>query len=110
MSPVRAAILPGPGRPIAIREFPGPDLEPGAAILRTLCSEVCGTDVHLRHGRLEGVPYPIIPGHVAVGSIEALRGPILDLEGRPFREGDVVAFLSRTGCPPRPTSAAAVAP
>jgi L-iditol 2-dehydrogenase len=30
-------------------------------------SEVCGTDVHLWHGRSRGVPYPIIPGHVSAG-------------------------------------------
>ena len=55
--------MPGPRRPIEIREFDRPDLQPGSALLRTTRSEVCGTDVHLWHGRLSGVPYPIIPGH-----------------------------------------------
>jgi L-iditol 2-dehydrogenase len=68
-------------------------LEPGAALLQTLYSEVCGTDVHLWHGRLAGVPYPLIPGHVSVGAVQALRTPLLDIEGRPVREGDVVTFL-----------------
>jgi L-iditol 2-dehydrogenase len=49
--------------------------------------------VHLHYGRLSGVPYPLIPGHVSVGTIAALRGPVADVEGRPFREGDVVTFL-----------------
>lgn len=70
-----------------------PVLEPGAAMLRTVYSEVCGTDVHLHHGRLSGVPYPLVPGHVSVGRIEAMRGPITDVEGRAFREGDLVTFL-----------------
>ena len=68
-------------------------LVPGAALLRTRFSEVCGTDVHLHHGRLAGVPYPIIPGHVSIGEIMAMNGPILDIEGAPFREGDLVTFL-----------------
>jgi L-iditol 2-dehydrogenase len=89
----RAAVMPAPGAPIALDEFPGPDLTAGGALLRTLYSEVCGTDVHLWHGRLDGVPYPIIPGHVSVGVVEALPGPLHDVEGRPVREGDIVTFL-----------------
>jgi threonine dehydrogenase-like Zn-dependent dehydrogenase len=90
---IRAAVMVAPHAPIALREVPAPALEPGAALLRTLYSEVCGTDVHLHHGRLSGVPYPIIPGHVSVGHIEAMRGPIADINGQPFREGDLVTFL-----------------
>jgi L-iditol 2-dehydrogenase len=39
------------------------------------------------------VPYPIIPGHVSVGVIEEMAGPIQDVEGRPFQIGDRVTFL-----------------
>ncbi|HXU10833.1 MAG TPA: alcohol dehydrogenase catalytic domain-containing protein, partial [Candidatus Binatia bacterium] len=93
MSRVRIAVMPGPGRPVELREADEPDLEPGSALLRVELSEVCGTDVALRDGRLEGVPYPIIPGHVSVGLLEKIRGTIADVEGRPFREGDRVTFL-----------------
>ena len=88
-----AAVIPAPNEPIRLESFPAPKLEPGAAILETLFSEVCGTDVHLHHGRLSGVPYPLIPGHVSVGRIAEMRGPITDVEGTPFSEGDVVTFL-----------------
>ena len=44
-----AAVMTGPGQPLILRDIPSPDLEPGAALLRTLYSEVCGTDVHLHH-------------------------------------------------------------
>jgi L-iditol 2-dehydrogenase len=54
---------------------------------------VCGTDVHLHHGRLAGVPYPIIPGHVSVGTVAKARGEIRTVEGDPIKEGDVVTFL-----------------
>jgi L-iditol 2-dehydrogenase len=53
---------------------------------------VCGTDVHLWHGRLAGVPYPIIPGHVSVGRAEKIRGEVTGIDGRRFREGDSVVF------------------
>ena len=88
-----AAAIASPHAPVEIVELAAPVLEPGAAMLRTVYSEVCGTDVHLQHGRLSGVPYPLVPGHVSVGRIEAMRGPIVDVEGRAFREGDLVTFL-----------------
>ncbi len=91
--PVTAAIIPSPNEPVRLEQFPVPSLEPGAALLHVLYSEVCGTDVHLHHGRLTGVPYPLIPGHVSVGAIAELRGTTTDVEGQPLREGDVVTFL-----------------
>jgi threonine dehydrogenase-like Zn-dependent dehydrogenase len=90
---ILAAVMPAPRRPIEIREFERPDLPPGAALLRTARSEVCGTDVHLWHGRLSGVPYPIIPGHVSAGTLDAVRGPLRGLDGSELREGDRVVFF-----------------
>ena len=97
MSRVRAAVMAAPRSKITVREIESPEPGPGEAVLATLFSEVCGTDVHLRHGRLAGVPYPIIPGHVAIGRLAAMHGPLHDLEGRPFAEGDVVAFVDVFG-------------
>ena len=93
MSEILAAVMTAPHAPIALRSFPRPDLPPGAALLRTERSEVCGTDVHLWHGRLAGVPYPIIPGHVSAGVIDEARGPIAGIDGAPIREGDRVVFF-----------------
>ena len=92
-SSVLAATIPAPNEPVRVAELARPSLEQGAALLHVLFSEVCGTDVHLHHGRLAGVPYPLIPGHVSVGVIAERRGPLADVEGRPFREGDLVTFL-----------------
>ncbi|MEE9295288.1 MAG: zinc-binding dehydrogenase [Phycisphaerae bacterium] len=93
MPTVLAAVMPRPGARVELRELPQPQLEPGSALLEVELSEVCGTDVHLRDGRLAGVPYPIIPGHVAVGRLAKVRGTLLDVNGRPLAEGDRVTFL-----------------
>ena len=90
---VRAAVITVPGKPIEIREFPEPALEPGAVLLKTLAAEVCGTDVHLFHGRLSGVPYPLIPGHVSVGEVIATGGDVRDIEGKEIAAGQAVTFL-----------------
>src|SRR5436190_16249830 len=88
-----------PRRPIEVREFPRPDLPVGTVLVRTACSEVCGTDVHLWHGRLAGVPYPIIPGHVSAGVAAKVRGDMLTVDGARVREGDRLVFFDvhRTG-------------
>lgn len=90
---VRAAVVPQPHARVEVREYPDPQLEADSALLRVELSEVCGTDVHLREGRLTGVPYPLIPGHVTVGSLEQIRGTVRDVDGVALREGDRVTFL-----------------
>jgi L-iditol 2-dehydrogenase len=85
--------MPAPRRPIELREVPEPDLAPGGLLLETEFSEVCGTDVHLWHGRLSGVPYPIIPGHVSVGLASKVRGPVRLVDGRQAKEGDRLVFF-----------------
>ena len=92
---VQAAVMRAPHQPITIEEFPMPDLPVGGILLKTIMSEVCGTDIHIHHGRLTSVPYPIIPGHVSCGVIAGIRSqqPIYDIHHREFKEGDIVAFL-----------------
>jgi len=91
--PILAAVMPAPHVPVEVREFPDPELAPGSVLLRTLFSEVCGTDVHIWHGRLAGVPYPIIPGHVSVGTASRVRGDVRTVDGGRVREGDTLAFF-----------------
>jgi L-iditol 2-dehydrogenase len=90
---ILAAVMPAPHAPIEVREFTAPPLPEGGALLRTTCSEVCGTDVHLWHGRLAGVPYPIIPGHVSAGVLDRIRGTLTGVDGTVLREGDRVVFF-----------------
>jgi L-iditol 2-dehydrogenase len=49
--------------------------------------------VYLQEGRLQGVPYPLVPGHVSVGQLAKIRGHLFDVEGREFREGERITFL-----------------
>jgi threonine dehydrogenase-like Zn-dependent dehydrogenase len=88
-----AAVMPGPDQPIELRDYASPKMEPGAVLLETLFSEVCGTDVHLQRGRLAGVPYPIIPGHVSVGRVIQVQGDVRDVLHTSVCEGDLVTFL-----------------
>ena len=93
-----AAIIPAAKADVEVREMPAAPMEPGSVLLHTLFSEVCGTDVHLQQGRLEGVPYPLLPGHVSVGRVKQVadndgKSPVRDVDGNPVNIGDVVTFL-----------------
>lgn len=90
--PIVAAI-PQPNARVELREVPEPRLEMNSALLQVELSEVCGTDVYLQQGRLEGVPYPLVPGHVSVGRLQKIRGELFDVNGNRFTEGDRVTFL-----------------
>jgi D-arabinose 1-dehydrogenase-like Zn-dependent alcohol dehydrogenase len=96
---VKAVVLTAPNRPIEVRDFPKPqNIEPGAALLKVEMAGICGTDIHLWHGRLK-IPYPVIPGHEIVGTLEKIgEGLDKDLLGKPLQEGDRVYFASGIDC------------
>jgi threonine dehydrogenase-like Zn-dependent dehydrogenase len=94
---VEAVVMTGPGQPLERRKFAAPRARPGGAILEMVATEVCGTDVHLHHGRLSGVPYPIIPGHVNCGRVLETGGPLQDVEGRAIAPGALVTFFDVFG-------------
>ncbi len=89
---IKAAVMTAPREPLELWELDDPVIERGGVLLETLASEVCGTDVHLHHGRLAGVPYPIIPGHVSVGRVIEANAVERDTLGQPLAPGDVVTF------------------
>ncbi len=94
---VEAVFMTGPGLALELRRVPAPRPREGGAVLETVASEVCGTDVHLHHGKLSGVPYPIIPGHVSVGRVLETNGPLSDVEGRAIAPGTLVTFYDVYG-------------
>ncbi|MCH7716916.1 MAG: zinc-binding dehydrogenase [Gemmatimonadetes bacterium] len=89
---IRAAVMTEPDAPIEMWDLDDPILEPGSVLLETVASEVCGTDVHIHRGRLAGVPYPIVPGHVSVGRVIETAGVDRDALGAPLALGDAVTF------------------
>ncbi|MBE0594351.1 MAG: zinc-binding dehydrogenase [Gemmatimonadales bacterium] len=89
---IRAVVMTAPRAPLALWQLNVPTIEHGGMLLETVASEVCGTDVHLYHGRLNGVPYPIVPGHVSVGRVGETNGVQRDALGVPLAPGDEVTF------------------
>ena len=53
---VRAAVIDAPNADPRVVQFSPPTLTSRSALLSTLYSEVCGTDVHIWRGKVPGVP------------------------------------------------------
>jgi len=94
---IRCVAMIAPRTPLELRRLQAPRAADGGAILEMVASEVCGTDVHLHHGRLSGVPYPIIPGHVSVGRVLETAGPLRDVLGQEIGVGRLVTFYDVFG-------------
>lgn len=92
-----AAAFFGAGKPLELREYPVPDPEPGAAVLKMRLASVCGTDLHYWRGELDilkmGRPLPAALGHEGAGEVYRLgAGVTTDTSGEPLHEGDRVVF------------------
>ncbi len=60
------------------REPPAPGR--GQVRLRIEACGVCRTDLHILDGELPQAHYPVVPGHEAVGIVEALGAEVRDIE------------------------------
>lgn len=92
----RLAYMPEPGR-VEIREYPLPEPEPGALLLKTLIAGVCGSEIHIFRGGHPLLQKAVL-GHEIVGEIAALgAGVTADSTGVPLAAGDrVTATYFRT--------------
>lgn len=90
-------VLDNPGdvstAPLTLREVPLPDPGPGQVRIRLEVCGVCRTDLHIVEGELPLPKQPVIPGHEAIGVIDAAGREV-----RGLREGDRVgiAWLQQT--------------
>ncbi len=89
---MRAVTFQAPGE-VRVEEKPDPELEgPGDAIVKVEATGVCGSDLHIYHGRVQIDPGFII-GHEYVGTIVALGDDVTE-----FSVGDRVLGCYCTAC------------
>lgn len=83
----------GPGQ-IRIEEKPKPGLEASTdAIVRVTTSALCGTDLHIYHGKVPGVPDGWTVGHEFCGVVEDVGDAISE-----FQVGDRVVSAMYVAC------------
>jgi L-iditol 2-dehydrogenase len=98
MTTGRVAVLRAYGGEFELREYPVPDVEPGAILVRLTRAGVCGSDLHIWRGEMKevygAVPRDLTFGHEMCGRVERLgAGVVADSMGQPLREGDRVTYL-----------------
>jgi D-arabinose 1-dehydrogenase-like Zn-dependent alcohol dehydrogenase len=92
----RAAVYKAFGQPMEIKEYPVPEPEPGAILIKVRRANICGSDLHIWRGdinltALGGTTLPAILGHEMTGTVAKLgEGVVTDSAGQPLAVGDRV--------------------
>lgn len=90
-------IRPPQTRPFVIQERPILPLVEGAVLGKMVMAGVCGTDVHILHGKVP-MHTPAVLGHENVARVEAIGGnqPLTDITGKPVNVGDLITWLPKS--------------
>lgn len=78
---------------IVIEEVEKPQVKPGYVLLKIGEIGVCGSDIHVYHGKHPYTPYPVIQGHEFSAEIVALGEGVADL-----RRGQLVVVTPQVTC------------
>jgi len=89
---MKQAVMTSPGV-IEIRDVPAPEPGPGQVLLRIKRIGVCGSDIHVYHGKHALTPYPVVQGHEVSGVVEKLGPGVKGL-----RTGDSATFQPQVTC------------
>jgi threonine dehydrogenase-like Zn-dependent dehydrogenase len=89
-----AAVLPDYSAPLELREVPIPEIEPGGILVKVEMAGVCGSDLHIWHGKMERkAPTPYVMGHETIGRVIALgAGRTKDAADSPLKIGDRIIW------------------
>ncbi len=93
----RVAVLRAYEGEFTLREYPVPEVEPGAILVRLTRAGICGSDLHIWRGEMKEVygasPHDLTFGHEMCGRVERLgAGVTTDSGGLPLAQGDRITF------------------
>lgn len=95
----KVAVYQGPGQPMEFREYPLPDVGPEDILVRIRAANICGSDLHIWHGRGPGMRRGAVSGHEMVGEVFRLGREVkTDCLGQTLREGDRIAYAYFVPC------------
>jgi L-iditol 2-dehydrogenase len=75
---MKQAIMTAPGK-IQLQNIAAPTPGPGEVLLRIQRIGVCGSDVHVYHGKHPYTKYPVVQGHEYSATVEAVGGGVTGL-------------------------------
>jgi L-iditol 2-dehydrogenase len=89
---MKQAVMTAPGR-IEFRDVPAPEPAPGEVLVRVKRIGVCGSDIHVFHGKHPYTSYPVVQGHEVSGVVERAGAAVKGLAA-----GDGVTFQPQVTC------------
>ncbi|HTX65882.1 MAG TPA: zinc-binding dehydrogenase [Opitutaceae bacterium] len=69
---MKAAVLDGIGKPLAVTAVPDPVPAPGWAVVRLQAAALNHRDLWIQQGRYAGLKFPIVPGSDGAGTVQAV--------------------------------------
>ena len=89
---MRQAIMTSPGQ-IEFNEVQKPEIGPHDVLIEVNRIGVCGSDLHVYHGKHPYTSYPVIQGHEVGGRIAAVGAQV-----RSTNVGDIATFMPQITC------------
>jgi Threonine dehydrogenase and related Zn-dependent dehydrogenases len=86
------AVMVSPGR-IELNEVPVPETKENQVLIRICRIGVCGSDIHVYHGKHPYTSYPVVQGHELSGEIAKVGGAVHN-----FKPGDRVTLQPQVIC------------
>ena len=71
-------VMTAPGE-IKFQEAPVPEAGPGQVLIKMMKIGICGSDIHVYHGKHPFTSYPVTQGHEVSGEIAALGDGVENL-------------------------------
>src|SRR5256712_13402171 len=95
---MKQAVMTAPGR-IELRDVPAREVAPEQVLVRMKRIGVCGSDIHVFHGKHPLTPYPVVQGHEVSGVVERTGSAVRGLSpGDPVTLQPQVTFGVRYPC------------
>jgi L-iditol 2-dehydrogenase len=92
MKMMKQQVMVKPGK-IEFQEIPIPHLKENEVLIKIMRIGVCGSDIHVFHGKHPHTPYPVTQGHEVSGMIEKVGSNVTN-----FQKGDKVTIQPQVVC------------
>jgi L-iditol 2-dehydrogenase len=89
---MKQAYMPRPGE-ILYRDVEKPSPRPGSVVIKVVRIGICGSDLHVFHGKHPLVSFPLVQGHEFSGYIDSVGTGVSGLS-----PGDLVTVQPAVGC------------
>ena len=87
MKKMKQQVMKSPGH-IEFREVPIPDLKENEILVKIMRIGICGSDVHVYHGKHPNTSYPVTQGHEASAKIIKTGSNV-----RKLKPGDKITYV-----------------